>query len=897
MADKALQREALTAGLPVGQAAGQATIDAANSRAAAASAAGQVPPAPEEIRKTISDAAARHGVDPAGLLQVAGLESGYNPQAKNPNSSAGGLFQFVDGTAQQYGLADRFDATQASDAAARLYKDNTAALRKSLGREPTAGELYLAHQQGAGGAAKLLTNPDVPAESLVGADAVRLNGGTPGMTAGEFANLWIRKAGGSAAGALPAADRPPQVLPTAPLALRRDGTIYGEAYDNAVMSAYTWRMQQGVSTDLFAIQQQYSDDPEKFAAALADVRAKYEADPNLSDPLLKEAFNRSFSQQSEAYVRNVQAQADKRMRQEQLSAFADGFDAQRVDIERQAQLLGANPEGDTIIGQQVGRVTMQIDRAAALGTITPLQAAKYKADLAETAAFGRVQGVYEALPTPEQKEQFALQMLDEWRAGKGPLARLPYDTVKARSELFRRDARAEINQRQAANKAEASRLATLADDDVASIQTTGKGLDPSTGLTPERVLQLSGEQGLQQWQAARERAGRIYDATNGMEAQSAADIRDRLELIQPKAGTPGYAEALDVYQLAQKRAQDVLKERQTDPLGQAARAGVVSVTAIDPSSADTLAATLTERRQAQTAVAGLYGQSVPVFRPGEKEMLTAALQTNPEALPVFAFTVRKVYGNDAPRVIGEIAEDAPVIAHAAGLSLATGDNSVAADVANALGMKREKLFTAKMPTPGEITKFASTQIGGAFVADPRTQSAVLQTATILFEQAANAQNFDPAEIKTSGSIAQAAFSRALDRAAGGRTIGGVAYGGISDVNGAPIVVPADMPKDRPQQLLRNLTKDQLAKLPPIDSGDYPLPISAIRGANLVSDGDGLYRVSLGDPLSEDPKYLVRPDGTYWRLDIRALEAIAAENKPSLGFSDTNFNPFGWQPGR
>ncbi|WP_442864637.1 transglycosylase SLT domain-containing protein [Agrobacterium sp. LMR679] len=110
----------------------------------------KVPPA--ELRTMIADAAVRNGVDPHALTEVAGIESSFNPYARNKNSSAGGLFQFVDGTAKQYGLRDRFDPAQASDAAARLMRDNRDHLRKTLGREPNAGELYLAHQQGAGGA-------------------------------------------------------------------------------------------------------------------------------------------------------------------------------------------------------------------------------------------------------------------------------------------------------------------------------------------------------------------------------------------------------------------------------------------------------------------------------------------------------------------------------------------------------------------------------------------------------------------------------------------------------------------------------------------------------------------------------------------------------------------------
>jgi hypothetical protein len=136
---------------------------------------------------------AQYGL-PAGYLHTtAGIESSHNPNAKNPRSSAGGLFQFIDSTARQYGLKNRFDPVQATDAAARLARDNAQQLRRVLGRDPTGAELYLAHQQGGAGAAKLLANPNAPATSIVGRDAVRLNGGNANMTAGQFANLWISK--------------------------------------------------------------------------------------------------------------------------------------------------------------------------------------------------------------------------------------------------------------------------------------------------------------------------------------------------------------------------------------------------------------------------------------------------------------------------------------------------------------------------------------------------------------------------------------------------------------------------------------------------------------------------------------------------------------------------------
>jgi hypothetical protein len=153
------------------------------------------------LTSSIAKVAAARGVDPAYLTRTAMLESGGNVNAANPNSSARGPFQFLKGTAQQYGLTNPNDPEAATDAAARLALDNKATLTKALGREPTSGELYLAHQQGGTGASKLLANPNLPVEVVIGPEAARLNGAKPGMTAGEFAAKWTNKYAGASAAA------------------------------------------------------------------------------------------------------------------------------------------------------------------------------------------------------------------------------------------------------------------------------------------------------------------------------------------------------------------------------------------------------------------------------------------------------------------------------------------------------------------------------------------------------------------------------------------------------------------------------------------------------------------------------------------------------------------------
>lgn len=442
LAQKAGVREAELAGLSAGQRGAVSYLQARAAEQGPPTSAGGRPSrgqvnAPSEIRNVIVEAAQRYGLDPAKLIKVAELESSFNPGAKNPRSTAGGLFQFLDGTAKDYGLKNKFDPAEASDAGARLMRDNRAHLVKVLGREPTVGELYLAHQQGRGGAAKLLANPNARAVDIVGEDAVILNGGKKSWTAAQFAGLWLKKAGdtlGEIRSGLPE-------LNTQPLALRRDGTMRGEAFDRAAMRAYNWRMSEGLSTDLANAYEDFGDDPTAFANRMDEIRDTYLQDPNMRDPEIRETFEKSFARQSRAYRMNVASRQEKQLRQEEVAAAEGALDANELDLERQAHALGANGDGDQILSEHLQRSHQMVDTAVEAGTLSPLQGQRRKEKLAKVATRGRVQGVYDALETPAQKEQFALSLLEDWRDGEGPLAQLDYATVKALSQSLYRDAR------------------------------------------------------------------------------------------------------------------------------------------------------------------------------------------------------------------------------------------------------------------------------------------------------------------------------------------------------------------------------------------------------------------------------------------------------------------------
>jgi hypothetical protein len=128
-------------------------------------------------------------------------ESSGRADAKNPRSSATGLFQFVEGTWKglmrkypELGLTPdgRTDPAQQKRAMEKFTQNNIQSLRKA-GLPVTNGTLYLAHFAGDGGAKALLkADARTPVEEVLGAPAVKANPFLQGKTAG-WAIRWAER--------------------------------------------------------------------------------------------------------------------------------------------------------------------------------------------------------------------------------------------------------------------------------------------------------------------------------------------------------------------------------------------------------------------------------------------------------------------------------------------------------------------------------------------------------------------------------------------------------------------------------------------------------------------------------------------------------------------------------
>ncbi|MCK1274786.1 hypothetical protein IVB46_06005 [Bradyrhizobium sp. 61] len=150
-----------------------------------------------------------------GLIdQIISVESG-GKNTSNPNSSASGVGQFIDGTWLAMLAKHRPDITGSRDELLALksdpslsremtaaYAGDNAGILSKAGLPVTPGSQYLAHFAGPQGAVGILNaDPSASAGSILGAGVVKANPFLAKMSAGDLAAWADRKMGGASSAA------------------------------------------------------------------------------------------------------------------------------------------------------------------------------------------------------------------------------------------------------------------------------------------------------------------------------------------------------------------------------------------------------------------------------------------------------------------------------------------------------------------------------------------------------------------------------------------------------------------------------------------------------------------------------------------------------------------------
>lgn len=625
------------------------------------------------VHEAIGQAAARRGVSPATLFKIAKIESNLNPNASNPSSSAAGLFQQIDSNAAQYGVANRLDPYQSADGAARFLRDNQNYLTKRLGRAPTEGELYLAHQQGGGGAYGLLKDPSQLAVNVIGAERLLKNGGNLNMTAGQFAAKWTSRLDGTnpnpppaetGFGAMPTIDlgnnnfdvKPGErsaldisFKGDAPALTGRD-TIWGRAYDKAVTEAYSAKLNNEMLSAADEITQKYAGDPTGMAEAFnqlkdaqlqhdvpAAIRADYEmAHDTMARGALRTAQNAADKQAELQDKQNWLATRDN---------FQEGLDRSKAGYD------GSNPDTFNVMQGQAQRLKQHVREGVARGVLTPeaarTETAQINGDVAAQWYVGQARG-----KTPEELDALRQKLQADYAAGKLPgVDGTAWATIDGSLNRVKAEADSLL-------KKHSADLKSAIEDDRKSLEATGKPVAYNGAtLDYETVRRVEGDDYAKTWQDNRTLAYNTFAATAGLERQSNADIEARVHALAPQGGASGFADQQRVYDAALKKSETIIKLRADDPALAAQQAvpelqKMADDAARDPTKLRELAV---ERMHWQSAI-GIQGSAQLPLTKDEAKTYTARInmvEDNPDALDA---EMQAIMG-DAQKNYGTLADE------------------------------------------------------------------------------------------------------------------------------------------------------------------------------------------------------------------------------------------------
>lgn len=685
---------------------------------------------------------------------------------------------------------------------------------------------------------------------------------------------------------------PPMALPAPaddpeaePLRLVRNGTIRGNAYDQAAASSFGWRMSNQISEATAQAYETNRDDPGGLDEALEGIAGEFRKDPNLQDPELAEQFEKRFAQVSTAYRADARGRFSRAQAADLSAAAEAAIDQGTRDLERQSYLLAANPDGDALLADELQHQRLSIAQAAASGALTASQAQSAERKLIDRSVAARMQGTFEALPDQAAQMAFAEDLMDQWAAGDGPIAELDYSQVQKMSRQFAREA-TQLNAQQRADQQVAkARLQDQLRDDISSISVSGQPLTlDGQEIDPDDVARVMGPTAATDWMQEREAARQLHDMTIGFQSMTPAEIADQLKAVAPEAGSEGHDDALELFEAAQKRAQTEIERRDKDPAAAVDR----SFPALEEQRLDTdlqdpeqLAALGTARLAHQEAI-GIDESRRNPLTAREASAIGVHMASSPEAAAGMAITLSEAFGDRVDGVLEQIASDNPGLAYASDFARRGGDTRALELLVREQNLQKQPGVQPPSRSRAHEAPIVAEEYGPALQHLGALHDVLQGNAWTIFTGMARSAGMVP-DVETPEG--EKLHRQALQMAAGRTMQNGVAFGGIMDVNGLPTLVPPDVSQDEFETVLDDFADADLEALGPLGSTNgVPISKRLLERAAFVAVGPGTYHVSLGDPVGIDKKYLLRPDGQiadYTFDDLRAIRTHVSETKAAV----------------
>ncbi len=656
---------------------------------------------------------------------------------------------------------------------------------------------------------------------------------------------------------------------TAPTFQRTGGfTIRGRAFDRAAGAVYSDRLDLQIRTDIEQLARKHEGAPDDLTLAIDSYTAGLV--DGVADTPDEIAAVSLANRLKFAAVRAASNEFDKDRRDGARASFNDTYAAMRTSLIRTAMTAGEDDDANEVIAAELAGVEAFIDSQEDLSA---QERQKLTTGLTQDVFQARIIGRFDRTESAIGRVEFQSEFEKAFAAGTGDAANLT-------PESFRK-INATLQQQLRADETQAAREFTLLKrqaDQMMSRVKAGFLLPPDELTDLKSRAATSGDPVL----------GDVVDFLDqvvtwqSVNRQSRpADIGAQIEVMQAhmdeKGATPRAVEMLLVMQGLQKSIERGLKN---DPLGHAERVGLGEVPPLDMSSGESLTISLINRAAFADQVAAHFRQAPQFFEPGDVETLQRLFKTSPESLPVFAASLAEAFGTrDTGAALKEISKTAPLIGHAAGVAVATGNDAVLAETAQAIANRGIDGFNPVTLTPARQRIMTFQVAGAALQMLPDLEAAAMQQAGLLFENRAHSRNIDP---EAENDAIVTLWDGALQDALGRHEVDGEKRGGVDEINNHQTIIPPEMSADTLQGMVDNITQGDLDALTDfVTANDKPIGLSRIRRGKLVAAGHGQYFVALGDPQSVDPQWIQAPDGQPWVLDVFTLSAVQQMHRGSF----------------
>lgn len=664
---------------------------------------------------------------------------------------------------------------------------------------------------------------------------------------------------------------------------RPDGslTIRGRAFNEAATRTYANQLDARTRTLMQAAYENNKDDPASLKKALDNLHSMMSGNDVFDD--IKGDFNAQFSRLRMPYENRALANLEEGTRAAGRAALIENTSATETNVARMAAADPTNPANARNIEIELERHSRLIDDAVSRDEITADAGAKLKLKTRDSVLTSAALSQASALKTAE--EVAAYRAATRAKFAKGEFKGLSgdgYATLDAGLQSLESTVRTRSN----ADVAQLTKnLNDYVDRAASGLPTPAdewtRYVTSEAARTPQGAITLK----------SAENKVKIATVMSNLSVDDGGRLVAGMRSEAAKGGASkpdGEIIAFAEEQLGKQRT-----AINTDQLGYAAQKRLISAVApIDfqgfaaSNDAAVLAAQFRDRTAQARAVGSALSRAPQFLRPEEKDRLKEIVDRGgPQAMALAGAIVKGADG-DAPAILREISQDAPLLAQAGNIIANGGSISAARDAFNANKVKIETGKELPGVAPSISGKAVRDTFGSAFAMQGDDGSRIRTTADAIARTRLASGSVDP----KSGE-AEAIYKRALQEAAGASFVGGVQYGGVTDYKPGywtsyKVPVPSNIRADAFRDVIRSIRDDDLKALPvpPLAGDGKPYQVRDLAGAVPVAVRGG-YRFAMGDPSSNDPQYMRGADGAPFVLPFSALQTLAP--RISGAFRDGN----------